>query len=89
MGERDARLAFRDKVADGKLMSRVVHDVKELLLGEGAEPTELDANELWDEEVGSVPGGVNWATDYADNVTDESFLGVTGPDLDPAKQVDW
>lgn len=89
IGERDARLAFRDKVADGKLMSRIVRDVKELLLGEGTEPTELDANELWDEELGSVPGGVNWATDYADSVTDDSFLGVTGPDIDPAKQVDW
>jgi CRISPR-associated protein Cas1 len=31
--ERDVRTAFRDHVADGQLMTRVVHDIKDLLLG--------------------------------------------------------
>jgi CRISP-associated protein Cas1 len=53
------------------------------------EPLDIDTNELWDESLGTVPGGVNWATDYADNITEDSFLGITGPDIDPAKQVDW
>lgn len=32
---------------------------------------------------------MNWATDYADNLTDNAFIGVTGPDIDQSRQVDW
>jgi CRISPR-associated protein Cas1 len=88
VNERDARLAFRDRVADGKLMTRIVRDIKDLLLGEGTEPTDSDLNELWDEDLGSVPGGVNWAADYADNLSDDLFVGITGPDIDQSK-ADW
>lgn len=87
--ERDVRTAFRDRVTDGKLMTRIVQDIKALLLGENVDDTtDQDANELWDETGGSVPGGVNWANDYADSLTNNSFVGVTGPKIDTPK-VDW
>jgi CRISPR-associated protein Cas1 len=79
--ERDARTAFRDRVADGALMGRIVRDIKSLLLGEDAEFFEQDWNHLWDEQVGAVHGGVNWASDLSDRWDAESFLGVTGPEL--------
>jgi CRISPR-associated protein Cas1 len=81
VSERDVRTAFRDRVADGKLMATVVRDVKELLLGEGVDPDDTDTIALWDEEVGAVPGGVNWADRYADDIDDDLFLGVTGPEI--------
>lgn len=85
--ERDARTAFRDAVADGNLMSRVVRDVKTLLLGEDIDSTDADADalKLWDEEVGSVPGGVNWAEQYADDIDAETLLGISGPDIDDTR----
>lgn len=86
--ERDARTAFRDKVADGHLMGRIVRDIKDLLLGDGAEPDAADAHHLWDEFDGHVPGGTNWAHDFVDGWADsDTFIGVTGPDVD--HQVPW
>ncbi|SBW22915.1 CRISPR-associated endonuclease Cas1 [Candidatus Protofrankia californiensis] len=80
--ERDIRTAFRDKVADGHLMARIVHDIKDLLLEEGAHDRDDDAMHLWDEFDGHVPGGVNWAADLADQWDGDTVLGVTGPDID-------
>lgn len=82
LDERDIRTAFRDKVADGRLMGRVIRDIKDLLLGEGRDVTDADALNLWDEFDGHVPGGVNWAVDAADAWTSESLFGFTGPDVD-------
>jgi CRISPR-associated protein Cas1 len=86
--ERDARTAFRDRITDGRFMLRIVQDIKNLILGEHAEVPDTDAHELWDETVGSVPGGVNWAADYSDSLDPNSFIGITGPDIDEPK-VDW
>lgn len=86
--ERDIRTAFRDKVANGRLMTRVVRDIKDLLVGEGTEPADTDVNDLWDECAGAVPGGVNWANEYASNDTDEAFIAISGPELEEFK-VDW
>jgi CRISPR-associated protein Cas1 len=86
--ERDARTAFRDRVANGRLMIRVVQDIKNLLLGDGNDTTDQDAHELWDDKLGSVPGGVNWANEYADSLDESTLLSVIGPDLNEPK-VDW
>ncbi|MEV6801613.1 type I-E CRISPR-associated endonuclease Cas1e [Micromonospora rifamycinica] len=83
--ERDARTAFRDRVADSKLMTRIVQDIKTLLLSEVADAPEQDAHELWDEALGSVPGGINWANDYADAFDATTFIGVTGPEVHEPK----
>lgn len=80
--ERDARTAFRDRVADGHLMGKIVHDVKSLLLDDGAEASDEDGHHLWDELQGSVPGGVNWASAVADGWAPDSFVGVSGPEID-------
>jgi CRISPR-associated protein Cas1 len=87
--ERDARTAFRDRVTDSKLMVRIVRDIKTLILGEGTEISDHDPHELWDETVGSVPGGVNWASEYADSVETDTFIGIEGPDTDESMKVDW
>jgi CRISPR-associated protein Cas1 len=86
--ERSVRTAFRDKVADGALMGRVVRDIKDLLLGQGREISDQDSLHLWDEFDDHVAGGINWATDYADRFTDDSYTAVTGPELDEP-QVPW
>ncbi len=80
--ERSARTAFRDAVADGHLMSRIVRDIKDLILGHGREISDQDSHHLWDELGEHVPGGINWAVDYADAITPDSFPAVTGPELD-------
>lgn len=82
------RTAFRDRVADGALMARIVRDIKDLLLGTGRDVSDNDALHLWDEFDGHVAGGINWATDYADHFTSDSYAAVTGPDLDDPK-VPW
>lgn len=73
--ERDARLAFRDKVADGQLMARVVNDIRDLLLAGGEMDDDAEAGHLWDERVGAVLSG----RDYSDQTP--VLLGVTGPEL--------
>jgi CRISPR-associated protein Cas1 len=86
--ERDIRTAFRDQVADGKLMTRVVQDIKALLLGEGKEVSDEDSNSLWDDAEGLVPGGINWASNYADRLDEDAFIAVSGPEIDET-QVPW
>lgn len=81
--ERDIRLAFRDKVVDGKLLGRVVSDIKRLLASPDQTPPDTDRNELWDAEHGTVPGGVNWAPDEAGaEGFGVDYQVVTGPELD-------
>ncbi|HEY0636167.1 MAG TPA: type I-E CRISPR-associated endonuclease Cas1e [Pseudonocardiaceae bacterium] len=82
VSERDVRTAFRDKVADGRLMSRVVHDIKDLLLDPDTAIDDADAQLLWDEQEGAVPGGVNWAFTTADHWDVDSLVGITGPELE-------
>ncbi|MFF0721836.1 type I-E CRISPR-associated endonuclease Cas1e [Micromonospora sp. NPDC003816] len=79
--ERDARTTFRDRIAEGKLMSRIVRDIKTLLLDADTEEPIEDAHELWDDEHGTVPGGINWADEFAGGFDETSFVGVTGPDV--------
>lgn len=75
--ERDMRLAFRDRVSDGKLMARVVRDIKSLLLSADGEPADEDEQRLWD-PVGDVEGGVNWSA-----IEDDFAMGwVIGPEFE-------
>jgi len=83
--ERDARTGFRDRVSDGGLMSRMVKDIKDLLIG-STELDEEDQRWLWDGEDGRIPGGLNWASDYADRIIDTDLVGVTGPEI---SEVPW
>lgn len=79
--ERDMRLAFRDRLTDGKLLQRIVRDVHQLLLGEDDDPEdEEDQRALWDDKKGTVQGGVNWS-ECSDDVQAWRHEVVSGPEL--------
>ncbi len=90
--ERDARTALRDRIAENRLLGTIVRDVKTLLTPEGieAEDIDQDLNQLWDEETGAVPGGVNWSSEPLDDTVIslidpgmvEQYLAVVGPEFD-------
>ncbi|MEV4752999.1 type I-E CRISPR-associated endonuclease Cas1e [Streptosporangium sp. NPDC049248] len=91
--ERDARLGLRDRIAEDKLLGRIVRDVKGLLSPDGVEIPDIEVNELWDEKLGTVAGGVNWAgaeTTSIDTtieeiipaVMGEEHIAVIGPELE-------
>ncbi|WP_435842373.1 hypothetical protein [Streptomyces laurentii] len=63
--ERDARTALRDAVVHGKLLPRIVADIKRLLVPEDTVMPDDDFGGLWDEGDTVVSGGRNWsATDH-------------------------
>jgi CRISPR-associated protein Cas1 len=74
--ERDVRLAFRDRISDGRLLHHIVHDLGELLAPENDLDDDRDHNELWDETTGSVAGGVNYQLKHRT---------VTGPPVEPRR----
>ncbi|MQY28896.1 type I-E CRISPR-associated endonuclease Cas1e [Nocardia aurantia] len=87
--ERDARLGLRDLIAERRLLPRIVDDIR-TLLGSGTDDDPTAGPQLWDEKLGTVDGGTNWAGDYADLVQPgfgEDQITVIGPDLDAP--VDW
>jgi CRISPR-associated protein Cas1 len=80
--ERDMRLAFRNKVSDGKLLVRMVRDIKYLLLAEDVPDDAEDISALWDEELGAVSGGLNWADrSEAVELDQDEYVAVVGPEL--------
>ena len=85
--ERDMRLAFRDRLVDGKLIQRIIHDIQWLLTdpasGQGNhEADDTERSELWAGASGTVPSGINWGS-YG--VVDDFQFGdhavVTGPEV--------
>ncbi|PLW66315.1 type I-E CRISPR-associated endonuclease Cas1 [Streptomyces sp. SCUT-3] len=60
--ERDARTALRDSVVQGKLLPRIVADIRDLLVPKGTTLLEEDSGGLWDDGDGVVGGGRNWGT---------------------------
>jgi len=85
--ERDARIALRDKIAETKLLSRIVRDVKALLTPDGTDFDTPETSELWDEHLGTVPAGVNWAAHPTDTPEDSApsteATGSTGAGHQP------
>jgi CRISPR-associated protein Cas1 len=81
--ERDARLGLRDLIARDKLLSRIVADVKHLLTPEGMDSEDPDANLLWDEHLGTVPGGTNYAhqPDLSSHGMTDNHIAVIGPEI--------
>ncbi|WP_051951861.1 type I-E CRISPR-associated endonuclease Cas1e [Actinacidiphila yeochonensis] len=63
--ERDARTALRDAVVQGSLLPRVVADIKQLLVPEGADLPEEEAGGLWGDGDTVVSGGRNWGEAFA------------------------
>lgn len=76
--ERDMRLAFRDRLKDGKLLERIVNDVQELLMDVHPQD-DVDRQALWDDKVGTVPGGVDWSR--AEEGGEWRYEVVSGPEI--------
>lgn len=81
--ERGARLGLRDLIARDKLLRRIVTDVKSLLTSEGTDFDDPEANLLWDEHLGTVPGGTNYAAhgDLSEHGMTDHHIAVIGPDI--------
>ncbi|MEU8272668.1 hypothetical protein AB0B89_36670 [Sphaerisporangium sp. NPDC049002] len=90
--ERDARIGLRDRIAQTRLLNRIVTDIKNLLAPEGSDLADEDLNQLWDEQLGTVAGGTNWAdeSDLAINLglnivrptMGEDHIAIIGPEFD-------
>lgn len=89
--ERDARLGLRDRIAEDRLLGRIVRDVKALLTPDGIDLADQDVNQLWDEKVGTVQGGVNWSAESAGSALhtvdpgmgdEDKHLAIVGPEFD-------
>ena len=80
LDERDMRLAFRDQLTDGQLLKRIVTDVHHLILGEQAQVDDADTMALWDDKLGSVPGGFDWSRREEDDGQWRHQV-VSGPEL--------
>lgn len=86
VSERDARIALRDRVAEGRLLPRIISDIKGLLLAEESDLIDRDLNQLWDDDGNTVAGGVNWSS-WDDSVFDEDhYLSVIGPEFDEPQE---
>ncbi|GAA1424922.1 hypothetical protein GCM10009601_30700 [Streptomyces thermospinosisporus] len=83
--ERDARTALRDAVVEGKLLPRIVADIKHLLVPEGTALPDEGLGALWDDGDTVVTSGRNWsATDHLDIIPepaqpDDSAHGEAPP----------
>ncbi|MFF1518046.1 type I-E CRISPR-associated endonuclease Cas1e [Streptomyces sp. NPDC058305] len=80
--ERNARLGLRDLIARDKLLNRIVTDVKTLLTPADTDFEDTEANLLWDEHLGTVPGGTNYAghADLSEHELTDNHIAIIGPD---------
>lgn len=78
--ERDIRLAFRDRLVDGRLLHRIIDDLRDLLESEHGYSDDTDRLLLWDERAGVVAGGTNWGRgDSGDHLLTDHLV-VSGPE---------
>ena len=58
----EVRRRVRDAAADGKILERIVHDIRRLLLGDDADVQafETEVLYLWDEKQGQVANGISY-----------------------------
>lgn len=75
--ERDVRLAFRDRLVNGKLLRRIVKDVINLI-SNGTTIAEEERHDLWDENLGTVGGGLNRGPDENNENSDIEFRSIVG-----------
>ncbi|MGK5693305.1 type I-E CRISPR-associated endonuclease Cas1e [Streptomyces sp. URMC 128] len=62
--ERDARTALRDAAVRGKLLPRIVADIKQLLVPNSGDLPDEDLGALWDDGDTIVSGGRNWSATH-------------------------
>ena len=66
---RDTRHAVRDAIKDGRIMVRMVRDIRVLLMDEAEEEIDVDIVELWDDKQGFLKSGVA----YKDEAPEEGY----------------
>jgi CRISP-associated protein Cas1 len=77
--ERDARTALRDAAVRGKLLPRIVSDIKQLLVPDDGDLPDGDLGVLWDDGDTVVSGGRNWsATHHLDVIPEPTDLTLGG-----------
>ena len=82
----DTRRSVRDRISDGNLLERCVKDIRRLLMrSEESETGDfvVDTLDLWDDKLGEVKSGVNYALDD----DDDFFLDNSEDDVD--QEADW
>jgi CRISPR-associated protein Cas1 len=57
------RRAVRDAIADGRIMVRIVQDLRSLLIEESEDTSEVNILHLWDDANGFLKSGVNYGGD--------------------------
>ena len=55
------RRRVRDAMVEHHILERMVHDIRWLLLSDGEQMEEPDAVYLWDNNLGTVSNGINYA----------------------------
>jgi len=73
----ETRRRVRDAIADGKILERMVKDIRILLLGKefsDQDPVDADIVHLWDERFGLVPNAVSYGKRIDEYDTDEEEL---------------
>ncbi|MFJ6668977.1 type I-E CRISPR-associated endonuclease Cas1e [Streptomyces sp. NPDC091383] len=76
--ERDARTALRDAAVQGKLLPRIVADIKQLLVPDDSDLSDEDLGALWDDGDTVVSSGRNWsATHHLDVIPELPDPGST------------
>ena len=55
------RRRVRDAMVNGKILERMVHDIRWLLLPEGEQPEREEVVYLWDNQIGTVANGINYS----------------------------
>lgn len=78
--EADMRRAVRDRFAQSGLLPQIIKDIKFLLLADHQDDGDDESNELWDDELGSVPGGLNWGP--RELVDGDGYFSLVGPPVD-------
>ena len=78
--ERDARTALRDVVVEGRLLPRIIADIKDFLVPAGTNLADEDLQGLWGDDADTiVSGGRNWG----DALTSGEHLTMIPPPPQP------
>ncbi|MFF7944551.1 type I-E CRISPR-associated endonuclease Cas1e [Nocardia gamkensis] len=88
--ERDARIGLRDRISETRLLTRIVTDVKQLLILDSENEDTDTTTQLWDDRIGAVASGTNWSDTDSDLLTadfGDQHVSIIGPELE--QPVPW
>lgn len=88
--ERDARIGLRDRITETRLRTRIVTDIKQLLILDSENEDTDTTTQLWDDKIGAVASGTNWADPDSDLFTadfGDQHVSIIGPEIE--QPVPW